>query len=70
MRDRLQAAPIDLALLEQPEEALLAQLNALDFVVLLTVANAVQNGIIGNDNSVTGAVIGSSLTGAGRRRRR
>jgi uncharacterized membrane protein YcaP (DUF421 family) len=38
----------------------LAQLNSLDFVVLLAVANAVQNGIIGNDNSVTGAVLGAS----------
>ncbi len=39
----------------------LAQLNTLDFVVLLAVANAVQNGIIGNDNSVTGAVVGASV---------
>lgn len=38
----------------------LGQLNTLDFIVLLTVANAVQNGIIGNDNSVTGAVIGAT----------
>ena len=38
----------------------LAQLNSLDFVVLLAVANAVQNGIVGNDNSVTGAVLGAS----------
>ena len=38
----------------------LAQLNSLDFVVLLAVANAVQNGIIGNDNSVTGGVVGAS----------
>lgn len=38
----------------------LAQLNSLDFVVLLAVANAVQNGIIGNDNSVTGAVLAAS----------
>lgn len=37
----------------------LGQLNTLDFIVLLTVANAVQNGIIGNDNSLTGAVIGA-----------
>lgn len=39
----------------------MAQLNALDFVVLLAVANAVQNGIIGNDNSVTGAVLGATV---------
>jgi uncharacterized membrane protein YcaP (DUF421 family) len=34
----------------------LGQANTLDLVVLLLVANAVQNGIIGNDISVTGAV--------------
>jgi uncharacterized membrane protein YcaP (DUF421 family) len=38
----------------------LAQLNSLDFVVLLAVANAVQNGIIGDDDSVTGGVAGAS----------
>ena len=37
----------------------LGQSNTLDLVVLLLVANAVQNGIIGNDVSVTGAVIGA-----------
>ena len=37
----------------------LSQLNTLDFVVLLAVANAVQNGLIGSDNSVTGAVTGA-----------
>jgi uncharacterized membrane protein YcaP (DUF421 family) len=37
----------------------LGQTNPLDLVVLLLVANAVQNGIIGNDLSVTGAVIGA-----------
>ena len=37
----------------------LGQTNTLDLLVLLLVANAVQNGIIGNDNSVTGAVIGA-----------
>lgn len=36
------------------------QLSTMDFIVLLAVANAVQNGIIGNDNSVTGAVIGAT----------
>jgi uncharacterized membrane protein YcaP (DUF421 family) len=35
----------------------LGQANTLDLVVLLLVANAVQNGIIGNDVSVTGAFI-------------
>src|SRR5579859_1233321 len=37
----------------------LGQANTLDLVVLLLVANAVQNGIIGNDVSVTGAFIGA-----------
>ena len=37
----------------------LGQTNTLDLVVLLLVANAVQNGIIGNDLSVTGAAIGA-----------
>ncbi len=37
----------------------LGQQNTLDLVVLLLVANAVQNGIIGNDLSVTGAAIGA-----------
>lgn len=37
----------------------LGQANTLDLAVLLLVANAVQNGIIGNDVSVTGAVIGA-----------
>jgi uncharacterized membrane protein YcaP (DUF421 family) len=38
----------------------LAQLNSLDFVVLLAVANAVENSIIGDDDSVTGGVLGAS----------
>src|SRR3982074_1747348 len=38
----------------------LAQLNPFDLVVLLTLSNTVQNAIIGNDNSVTGGVIGAS----------
>ena len=38
----------------------LGQSNTLDLVVLLLVANAVQNGIIGNDLSVTGAAIGAA----------
>jgi uncharacterized membrane protein YcaP (DUF421 family) len=37
----------------------LGQANTLDLVVLLLVANAVQNGIIGNDISVTGAIVGA-----------
>jgi uncharacterized membrane protein YcaP (DUF421 family) len=39
----------------------LSQLNTLDFVVLLAVANAVQNGLIGDDNSITGAVVGATV---------
>lgn len=37
----------------------LGQANTLDLVVLLLIANAVQNGIIGADNSVTGAAVGA-----------
>jgi uncharacterized membrane protein YcaP (DUF421 family) len=37
----------------------LAQLNPFDLVVLLTLSNTVQNAIIGNDNTVTGGVIGA-----------
>ena len=39
----------------------LTQLNTLDFVVLLAVSNAVQNGLIGADNTVTGAVVGATV---------
>src|SRR5689334_23556356 len=38
----------------------LAQLNPFDLVVLLTLANTVQNAIIGNDNSVLGGIIGAT----------
>jgi uncharacterized membrane protein YcaP (DUF421 family) len=38
----------------------LAQLNPFDLVVLLTISNTVQNAIIGDDNSVTGALIGAA----------
>jgi uncharacterized membrane protein YcaP (DUF421 family) len=38
----------------------LAQLNAMDLVVLLMIANTVQNAIIGNDNSVTGGLLGAA----------
>src|SRR5476649_2733338 len=38
----------------------LAQLNPLDLVVLLTLSNAVQNAIIGDDNSVSGGIIGAT----------
>ena len=38
----------------------LAQLNPFDLVVLLSLSNTVQNAIIGNDNSVSGGLIGAS----------
>ncbi len=37
----------------------LAQNSALQFVLLLSIANAVQNGVIGVDDSITGALIGA-----------
>ncbi|MBZ5575156.1 MAG: DUF421 domain-containing protein [Acidobacteriia bacterium] len=37
----------------------LAQLNPFDLVVLLSLSNTVQNAIIGNDNSVTGGLVGA-----------
>jgi uncharacterized membrane protein YcaP (DUF421 family) len=37
----------------------LAQLNPFDLIVLLMLSNTVQNAIIGNDNSVTGGIIGA-----------
>ncbi|MFI5231777.1 MAG: DUF421 domain-containing protein [Gemmatimonadales bacterium] len=37
----------------------LGQLNPLDFIVLLLLSNTVQNAIIGNDNSLTGGLIGA-----------
>src|SRR5579862_4123921 len=38
----------------------LVQLNPFDLVVLLTLSNTVQNAIIGDDNSVTGGLIGAA----------
>ncbi|HZS45684.1 MAG TPA: YetF domain-containing protein [Blastocatellia bacterium] len=38
----------------------LAQLNPFDLVVLLSLSNTVQNAIIGDDNSVTGGLIGAA----------
>ena len=37
----------------------LAQLNPFDLVVLLSLSNTVQNAIIGEDNSVTGGLVGA-----------
>lgn len=39
----------------------LAQLNPYDLIVLLTISNTVQNAIIGNDNSITGGIIGAMV---------
>jgi uncharacterized membrane protein YcaP (DUF421 family) len=38
----------------------LAQLNPFDLVVLLTLSNTVQNAIIGDDNTVTGGMLGAA----------
>lgn len=38
----------------------LAQLNPFDLVVLLTISNTVQNAIIGDDNTITGGLIGAA----------
>jgi uncharacterized membrane protein YcaP (DUF421 family) len=38
----------------------LAQLNPFDLVVLISLSNTVQNAIIGDDNSVTGGLIGAA----------
>jgi uncharacterized membrane protein YcaP (DUF421 family) len=38
----------------------LAQLNPFDLVVLLTLSNTVQNAIIGDDNTITGGIIGAA----------
>ena len=39
----------------------LGQLNPLDFIVLLLLSNTVQNAIIGNDNSLTGGLLGAAV---------
>ncbi|HXT48205.1 MAG TPA: YetF domain-containing protein [Gemmatimonadaceae bacterium] len=39
----------------------LGQLNPFDLVVLLVLSNTLQNAIIGNDNSITGGLIGAAL---------
>jgi uncharacterized membrane protein YcaP (DUF421 family) len=38
----------------------LVQLNPFDLVVLLTISNTVQNAIIGDDNTVTGGLLGAT----------
>src|ERR671939_438002 len=37
----------------------LAQLNPFDLVVLLSLSNTVQNAIIGDDNTITGGLVGA-----------
>lgn len=39
----------------------LAQLNSFDLVVLLLLSNVVQNAVIGNDNSLSGGLLGAAL---------
>ena len=39
----------------------LSHINPFDLVVLLLLSNTVQNAIIGNDNSITGGIIGAAL---------
>jgi uncharacterized membrane protein YcaP (DUF421 family) len=39
----------------------LGQLTGFDIIVLLTISNIVQNSMIGNDNSVTGGMIGAAV---------
>jgi uncharacterized membrane protein YcaP (DUF421 family) len=39
----------------------LAQLNSFDLIVLLILANVVQNAVIGNDNSLAGGLIGATF---------
>jgi uncharacterized membrane protein YcaP (DUF421 family) len=38
----------------------LAQFNSFDLVVLITISNAVQNAVIGQDNTVSGGLIGAA----------
>ncbi|MFU8853742.1 DUF421 domain-containing protein [Micromonospora sp. SL1-18] len=39
----------------------LAQLNTFDLVVMMLLSNLVQNAVIGNDNSLTGGLIGAAV---------
>lgn len=39
----------------------LGQLTGFDIIVLLTISNILQNSMIGNDNSVTGGMIGATV---------
>ena len=46
--------------LRRSGKRVLAQLNPFDFVVLLTLSNTVQNAIIGNDTSLSAALVGAA----------
>src|SRR3954451_20041561 len=39
----------------------LAQLNTFDLMVMLLLSNGVQNAVIGNDDSLTGGLIGAAI---------
>jgi uncharacterized membrane protein YcaP (DUF421 family) len=39
----------------------MSQLNSFDLVVLLLISNTLQNAIIGNDNSLTGGIVGAAF---------
>ncbi len=47
------------AIIRVAGKRLMAQMNSLDLVVVLLLSNVVQNAIIGDDNSITGGVIGA-----------
>jgi uncharacterized membrane protein YcaP (DUF421 family) len=50
-----------LVLLHLAGKRQLAQLNSFDLVVLLLLSNVVQNAVIGNDNSLTGGLVGAAI---------
>ena len=50
-----------LVLLHLTGKRSLAGLNSFDLVVLLLLSNVVQNAIIGNDNSLTGGILGAVI---------
>jgi uncharacterized membrane protein YcaP (DUF421 family) len=50
-----------LVLLHAAGKRQLAQLNAFDLVVLMLLSNIVQNAVIGNDNSLSGGLLGAVI---------
>lgn len=50
-----------LVLLHLAGKRQLAQLNSFDLVVLLLLSNVVQNAVIGNDNSLSGGLLGAAI---------